>query len=445
MDEAEQPARSNAAARGEQNLPPAQRGSTGWRESKNLGRSFFVFLAASCLFNTGMFMFVLLYNLYLLDIGYREDFLGWMSSAGTAGNMLGTVFAVFLNRRIGLQRSVVVCFAATATIAALRSLVAGETALLCLTFTAGLFFALWAISITVMVAQVTTTENRPFAFSVYLATVIGIGIIADPLGGHLPLWINNLFGPTSAAQSKQYALLLSAAIVSLAVLPALFLRLPHVRQEKRATYPRSSFVLRFLVAVAILNIATACFNPFANAYFARYLRMPVEQIGLVFSGSQLAQVVAILLSPLILKKFGLIWGIVYMELAAGLSLATLATGPPVLAATLAFAGYTAFQWMDEPAMESLLMTKVQPHERSGASALMYMVIFASGAVAAPVAGASLARFGYPPVIIFASFFLLLGALSFGFLLRNSTNDDNDARSRLGDVEAATTAPHLKTG
>jgi predicted MFS family arabinose efflux permease len=111
-----------------------------------------------------------------------------------------------------------------------------------------------------------------------------------------------------------------------------------------------------------------------------------------------------------------------MELAAGVSLATLASGPPVMAATVAFAGYTAFQWMDEPAMESLLMTKVQPHERSGASALMYMVIFASGAVAAPVAGVALTRFGYPPVIITAAFLLLLGALSFGLLLRRSESD-----------------------
>jgi MFS family permease len=395
---------------------------SGWRGSKNLGRPFFVFLAASCLFNIGMFMFVLLYNLYLLDIGYKEDFLGWMSSMTTAGNLVGTVFAVLLNRLIGLQRSVVVCFAATATIAAMRSLVVGEVALLGMAFTAGLFFALWAISITVVVAQITTPETRPFAFSIYLATVIGIGIIADPVGGHLPLWLNSLFGPTSDAQSKQWALLLSAAIVSLAVLPAMYLRLPQAMKEKRATYPRSSFVVRFLIAVAVLNIATAAFNPFSSAYFSLYLKMPVEQIGLVFSGSQLAQVVAILLSPLILKKFGLVWGIVYMEMAAGISLATLATGPPAMLAVLGFAGYTAFQWMDEPAMESLLMTKVEPHERSGATALMYMVIFASGAVTAPLAGKGLTRFGYPAIIGAAAFLLVLGALLFGFLLKRSVNE-----------------------
>lgn len=424
---------STGVAPGTENIPRVSRGVSGWRGSINLGRPFFVFLSASCLFNIGMFMFVLLYNLYLLDIGYKEDFLGWMSSMTTAGNLIGTVFAVLLNRLIGLQRSVVVCFAATATIAALRALVVGEVALLGMAFAAGLFFALWAISITVVVAQVTTAETRPFAFSIYLATVIGIGIIADPVGGHLPLWLNRLFGPASAAESKQWALLLSAGIVSLAVLPAMRLRLPQATKGKRATYPRSSFVFRFLIAVAVLNIATAAFNPFSSAYFSRYLQMPVEQIGLVFSGSQLAQVVAILLSPLILKKFGLVWGVVYMELAAGISLVTLSAGPPVGIAMLGFAGFMAFQWMDEPAMESLLMTKVEPHERSGATALMYMVIFASGAVTAPVAGLGLTRFGYPAIISAAAFLLVLGALLFGFLLKGSVNETT---AKINSAQAA---------
>ena len=37
------------------------------------------------LYNFALFVFVLLYNLRLLDLGYREDFLGMVSSAGTLG------------------------------------------------------------------------------------------------------------------------------------------------------------------------------------------------------------------------------------------------------------------------------------------------------------------------------------------------------------------------
>ncbi|MGE0882709.1 MAG: MFS transporter [Blastocatellales bacterium] len=382
-----------------------------------LGNQFWIFLAASCLFNLGMFMYVLLYNLYLLDLGYKEDFLGWVSSAMTAGNILGAVAAVTFNRRIGLKASVLVFFVSMPVISTMRALVTDRLTLLGFAFLAGTFFSIWAISFAVVIAQVTTAEQRPIGFSVYLATVIGVGVIADPVGGHLPKWLTALFNLTGEAQAKQFALLLACCVVSLAIWPAARMRLARMTDGARVSYPRNQFIFRFLIAVAVLNVATAAFNPFANAFFSKHLRMPADQIGLVFSGGQFAQVVAILISPLILKRFGLVWGVASMEFAAGISLLFLATGPPAMMAASGYAGYLAFQWMDEPAMESLLMTRVQPHERSGAAAMMYMTIFAAGAVTAPLAGKGITHFGYSAVMTVAAILLLVGGMLFGLLLK----------------------------
>lgn len=382
-----------------------------------LGNQFWIFLAASCLFNLGMFMYVLLYNLYLLDLGYKEDFLGWVSSAMTAGNILGAFAAVTFNRRIGLKASVLVFFVSMPVISAMRAVVTDRVTLLGFAFLAGTFFSIWAISFAVVIAQVTTAEQRPIGFSVYLATVIGVGVVADPIGGHLPKWLTAIFNLTGEAQAKQFALLLACCVVSLAIWPAVRLRLARMTGGARVSYPRNQFVFRFLIAVAVLNVATAAFNPFANAFFSKHLRMPADQIGLVFSGGQFAQVVAILISPLILKRFGLVWGVASMEFAAGLSLAFLASGSPGMMAASGYAGFLAFQWMDEPAMESLLMTRVQPHERSGAAAMMYMTIFAAGAVTAPLAGKGITIFGYSAVMIVAAFLLLAGGMLFGLLLK----------------------------
>ena len=395
----------------------------GWWERNRLERPFWLFLAATCLFNFGMFMFVLLYNLYLLDRGFKEDFLGWVASCSTIGNIAGTFLAVWLNRRVGLKRTVMICFACGALIMAARSLVTGRPALLGFALLAGLFFAVWAISIAVIVAQVTTPEQRPLGFSVYLGVVIGMGVFADPLAGRLPGWMGAAFGADSPEQAKQWVLLGSCAIIMLALWPLSRLRFRSTQESARATYPRSPFIMRFLAAVAVMTLATAAFNPFANAYFARELRMPVHDIGLVFSAGQLAQVAAILISPLILRRVGVVWGVTLMEVAAAGSLLFLAAGPPGILAACGFAGYMAFQWMDEPAMESLLMTRVRPHERSGASSMMYLTIYLASAVAAPAAGFGLARFGYAPVMSTAALLLLTGGLMFGLLLRGFGDRD----------------------
>jgi hypothetical protein len=39
-------------------------------------KAYWTFLFAENLYDIGLYIFVLLYNLYLLDLGYREDFLG---------------------------------------------------------------------------------------------------------------------------------------------------------------------------------------------------------------------------------------------------------------------------------------------------------------------------------------------------------------------------------
>ena len=52
------------------------RGARLWWSTMELGRDFITFLAVSVLFNLGMYIFFLLYNLYLVDRGYRENVLG---------------------------------------------------------------------------------------------------------------------------------------------------------------------------------------------------------------------------------------------------------------------------------------------------------------------------------------------------------------------------------
>src|SRR5258705_9085483 len=54
--------------------------------------------------------------------------------------------------------------------------------------------------------------------------------------------------------------------------------------------------------------------------------------------------------------------------------------------------------MSEPALFSLLMAHVTPSEQAGASALNFLVISLTQAIAVGVAGASFTRFGYPAVL-----------------------------------------------
>jgi predicted MFS family arabinose efflux permease len=226
------------------------------------------------------------------------------------------------------------------------------------------------------------------------------------MGGSLPGWFARL-GP---AASKQAAILTGCAVTLLAVWPALRLRFPEHIRDRRTTYAWSPFLLRFLAVVTLWNVGTGSFNPFFNAYFARYLHFQVAQIGTLFSVAQLAQVAAVLLAPLVLRRLGLPGGIGAMQMASGAAMFFLISPSP-FAGALAYVSYMSFQWMSEPGMNTVLMNNVAEEARAGASALNYLVMFSAQALAAGAAGWAIARSGYPPVLAAAgSLALVAGGL-----------------------------------
>jgi predicted MFS family arabinose efflux permease len=73
-------------------------------------------------------------------------------------------------------------------------------------------------------------------------------------------------------------------------------------------------------------------------------------------------------------------------------------------------------WMSEPGMLSLLMSLVKPEERTGVSALNFLVMGVVNAFAAAITGAALTRFGYPEVLGAAACVALLSAVLCQWLL-----------------------------
>jgi hypothetical protein len=124
----------------------------------------------------------------------------------------------------------------------------------------------------------------------------------------------------------------------------------------------------------------------------------VDRIGNIFSLSQVVQMTAVLLAPLVLRKYGLTAGISWMMLATAVGLGGLAAQVPGLASALIFTGYMSFQWMSEPGLNTLLLGRVAESERSGAAALGYLVAFGAQALAAFAGGALVTRFGYGAVL-----------------------------------------------
>lgn len=383
--------------------------------TKNLSRGYWQLYAASVLFDFGAYIFFLLYNLYIFDRGFKEQFVGFVAGAAAIGSVVGTLLGGFVADRFGLRKMLLLCFPLLAAAFALRALMHNPWALVCLAFLSGAATVLWAVGLSPAVAQLTTNENRSLGFSVILSTGIGVGIFGGFVGGRLPGWLSSGFS-VSAMHAKQGALLIGCVLIALATWPVSRVKFTAAPARRRTLYPHNAFLARFLPAVAVWSFVTGGLSPFFNVYFSQYLRMPVAHMGSLFSISHASQVLAVLTAPLLFRRLGLVKGIMSTQIAAGIALACLAAAPLGLGVVAAFTVFSAFEWMNEPGIFTLLMNSVKPEERTGASALMFLVISVSQAVAAALAGSGFARFGYPAVMFITAGVAVLAAVMFHMML-----------------------------
>lgn len=381
-----------------------------------LPRQFWIYLAAAFLFNVGMFIFFFLYNLFLLDYGYTEGFLGQARSAYSLGGMAGAIPAGILAQKFGLRKTMLVCLSSVVLLFSLLTLFVSAQAQLGLAFLSSAVASAWLVCTLPAVAQLTTEQNRSLGFSVNTAFGIGSGVIASLAGSRLPGVLARIAPAATPGQLKQGALLVACGVIGLALWPASRLRLAAVPASDRKVRLPSPFLFRFLAAIAVWSLATNAFTPFFNAYCAQYLRMPLKQIGVAFSASQLSSMLAILAAPLLFRKFGLVTSITCTQVAAAGALICLAGISTIPGATAVYVMYTACLFMSEPGMFTLLMNRMEPSERSSASALNLVVMSLSAAVAAPLAGASFTRFGYPIVLSATAFMTLIAACLFRMLV-----------------------------
>jgi len=396
-------------------LPGVLTGAIRWfAPSLDLGREYWRFFLAAGLFDFGLFVYFLLYNLYLLQLGFGEKFLGFVSSAMLAGGIAGSIPAGLAMQRFGLRNTLLGGFMAVAMLSATRASVTSGPLLIALAAAAGFASSIWAVAISPCVAQLTTPKNRALGFSLVFSAGIGIGVFGGVIGGRLPAWFARIGSSPIGPLNYRASLLVGCAIVLLAAWPLRRLDLAAGERSVRMRRPGPG-LSRYLVAAAVWNLGTGAFNPFFTAYFAR-LHTGVETIGVIFSMSQLAQVAAVLMAPLVLRRLGLIRGISWMQALTGVALVMLAAAADPLFAAIAYATFMVFQYMSEPGLYTLLMDSVPAEERSEASALNFMVASSAQAVAAAVSGATIETVGYGTMLMLAAFVCGIAGLLFRTLL-----------------------------
>src|ERR1700759_1775186 len=103
----------------------------------------------------------------MLDLGYRDGFLGWVTAAMSVGSIVGSLPAAIVVRRLGLKRTLIFTSLGVPLLSVCRATALGGPWLRATAFFSGVTSAIWAVSLVPIVATLTTERNRALGYTIW--------------------------------------------------------------------------------------------------------------------------------------------------------------------------------------------------------------------------------------------------------------------------------------
>ncbi len=382
----------------------------------------FLVTAALCGFAMDGFSAVL-FNLYLLRLGYGPEFIGLVSAASALAFTLCCLPAGMLGARWGSRRTMMVGLSLLAAGAGGVTLVEfvplnGQPLWLLATNTlAGIGLALYFVNGIPFLMAATGPEERNHAFSVHLAIVPLAAFAGSLLAGVLPRVFAAVLDVSLDHPATYRVPLLIAALLFipgvLALLPTQEFR-AHQAQESRSKKERAPYGLIVLIGLIVLLrfAGQGAANTFFNVYADVGLQTSTALIGALSAVRGLVAVPAALVAPLLMARWGKGRTIVVGSLGGALSLLPLALIPHWGAAGLGVVGLSALNSMTGTPFRVFTQEIVEPRWRAAMSGALMTGAGLSVAVMASGGGHLVTAMGFSGLFLVAAGLVVVGTALF---------------------------------
>ena len=392
---------------------------------RQINRNVRLFLVSTALlgFTVSGGIYPVLFNLYLLRLGYGVDFIGLFNGTGGLSFALFSLPAGVMCRRWGNRRMLIWGLALIAVssgalpLAEFAPAAWQKAALLSTRVPTALGFALYIVSATPFLMSSTTRQERTHAFSLQTAFWPLAGFGGSLVAGFLPGFFAALTGTSlDSPAAFRYPLLLGSALLIPGVLALMATRETDEEHPPEKTCDAGPAPLGPIAFIAlVLLLQTACMgvvHTFFNVYLEVDLEVSTVLIGTLFAAGQLMGGVAALATPLLSARWGHARIVVWGSLGTALNLLPLVLFAHWGAAGIGFMGVSALTSLRVPAL-MVYQQEMVPRRwwalMSGAanmaSGLSYSGATLSGGYLIPL-------LGFPGLCLMANGLMLVGTLIF---------------------------------
>jgi len=362
------------------------------------------YLLGIMLYGAAIGIFQLLFNFYVLSLGYNEAVLGNLVTARSATTLIVALPVGYLADRIGKKLAFVIGQGAVGAAILLMILFPSLPMFLLMNIVIGFAQSLAAVAMGPFLMENSGEVERTYLFSFSSGLRMTAVSIGEWVGGFLPTWIGKDLGalPTSA-QAYSGALALVTLGVAFSLFPTFLIRQRKLTRSERASFAPLSYMrrnpgklTRLILPLLITSVGAGMIMPFMNVFFRNVHKLSDASIGILFAWGSLAMGIGLLLAPFLAERFGKIRVVVASQ---GLSipfLALLGFSPLFPVAAVAYYVRLVLMNMSGPVYTTFTMENVDPESRAMVASLSTMASNFGWAFSPTLSGYFQVNYGFGP-------------------------------------------------
>ncbi len=389
------------------------------RQVRGAGRNPRLYLYGLFLAGLGQSIFVLLFNLYLRELGYTDSGIGQILSKISLGAAVAAIPVAFLFRRIAARGMLALAGVLTALTCLLQSTLVAPELLLLAAFLSGIVITTFRLSIAPVVMREVRAPSRPFLFSAAFTVLFLSAIAGSMLGGLLPHFFHML--ASDARLTLRWSLWTACALTLLASIP--FHRMSSPEPSSDAAAPAGAWEqireltevdwglqLKLALPATLIGLGAGLIIPFLNLYFRDRFSLTPAGIGILFSAMQGFMVLGNLFGPAVSRRLGLVRGVVATQLLSVpfMVLLAVSTSFPVVVASFFLRG--GLMNMNQPLTSHFAMEVVPEREHAITNSLLSLSWFVAWSVSADIGGALIERRGYTEPLLLAALLYVFASI-----------------------------------
>jgi MFS family permease len=349
-------------------------------------------------------IFRLLFNFYVLSLGFDEKLLG---NLVTTSNLTALIVALpmgyladYLGRKSSLLISgVIICLTiGMMVIMPVPSILYGMNVL------SGAAQSLAAVTMSPFLMENSGERERTYLFSFSSGIQMVSASVGSWIGGYLPSWVGGVRS-VDAVSSQAYggSILVVSIALAISVLPLLMIKMPRLNHEERTVFAPFSYAAKnpkkltqLILPMLITSLGAGLIMPFMNVFFRLQYHQSDQVIGVLFAWGSLAMGLGLLAAPPLADRLGKIQIVVITQ---GLSipfLILLGFSPLFWVSGVAYYIRVALMNMSSPVYQTFVMEQVEPSSRAMVASLVSMSWNFGWAISPTISGILQVRYGFGP-------------------------------------------------